>query len=201
MRHTLSGPATATLTLAVMLGAACDPGPAAQGTGARPSAASAPANAPSGTASNETRPAEIEKIKVGMAADSAMYTPFFIAKEKGYYTDEGLEIEMITLPGGPGTTALIAGEIDYGTSAGSAAGAMLKGAPIKVIYTNADRPGYDIWSTGPEITSLADLPGKTLGIQSRGDTTDIGARMVLQQHGIDPNTVSYITVGGGTQRV
>ena len=31
-----------------------------------------------------------------------MYAPFFIAKEKGYYADEGLEIEMITLPGGPG---------------------------------------------------------------------------------------------------
>ena len=135
-----------------------------------------------------------------MAADSAMYAPFFIAIEKGYYADEGIELDSVTLPGGPGTTALVAGEIDYGTSAGSAASAALKAAPIKVVYTNADRPGYDIWSTGPEVTSLNDLVGKTLGIQSRGDTTDIGARMVFMQHGIDPASVNYISVGGAPQR-
>ncbi|HEY7062993.1 MAG TPA: ABC transporter substrate-binding protein [Chloroflexota bacterium] len=145
--------------------------------------------------------APLEKVRVAMAADSAMYTPFFIAIEKGYYTDEGIELDSVTLPGGPGTTALVAGEIDYGTSAGSAASAALKGAPIKVVYTNADRPGYDIWSTGPEVTQLSDLVGKSLGIQSRGDTTDIGARIVFMQHGIDPASVNYLTIGGSAQRL
>jgi len=185
----------ALLALAVLLGAACGPSAAAgDASGGRTAGGAAPAAAPG-------QPPPLEKVRVALAADSAMYAPFFIAMDKGYFADEGLEVVTVTLPGGPGTTALLAGEIDYGTSAGSAASAMLKGAPIKVVYTNADRPGFDIWSTSPELTSLADLPGKTLGIQSRGDTTDLAARMVFQQRGIDPASVNYVAIGGGAQRL
>jgi ABC-type nitrate/sulfonate/bicarbonate transport system substrate-binding protein len=194
-------PSAVVLAAAIGLTAACGSGAAPT----TPSGSSAPGNAPpaeqSAAPAGQARPAPTDKVKVALASDSAMYTPFFIAQEKGYFADEGLDLEMINLPGGPGTTALVAGEIDYGTSAGSAASAALKGAPIKVVYTNADRPGYDIWSTGPEVTTLADLVGKTLGIQSRSDTTDLAARMAFQQHGIDPNSVSYLAIGGGAQRM
>jgi ABC-type nitrate/sulfonate/bicarbonate transport system substrate-binding protein len=110
-------------------------------------------------------------------------------------------MEIITAPGGVATPALIAGEVQYSTSAASSVSAILKGAPLKVIYTNADRPGYELWSSVPEVRTLQDLVGKSIGIQSRGDTMDIAARMLLQQHGIDPNSVTYTVMGAGAARL
>ena len=95
--------------------------------------------------------------------------PIFVAIEKGYHRDEGLTVEMIRAGGGVATQALIAGDLHFSTSAGSALGAMLRGADIKVIYTNIDRPGYQLWSGQPEIKTLKDLIGKRVGVTSRGD--------------------------------
>ena len=55
----------------------------------------------------------------------------FVAIEKGYHRDEGLAVEMIQAGGGVATQALIAGDLHFSTSAGSALGAMLRGADIR----------------------------------------------------------------------
>jgi NitT/TauT family transport system substrate-binding protein len=97
---------------------------------------------------------------------------------------------------------LISGDIQYSTSAASSVSAILKGAPLKVIYTNSDHPGYELWSSSPDVKTLADLAGKTIAVQSRGDTMEIAARLALEQHGVDPDSVSYIAVGyGSAQRL
>jgi len=143
----------------------------------------------------------LEPLKVAFAADSAVYAPMFIAIEKGYFADEGLAIEIVKAGGGVATPALMAGELQYSTSAASALSAMLIGAPLKIIYTNADRTDYELWSTTPEVRTLADVVGKTIGVQSRGDTMEIAVRMALQQEGIDPDAVTYVSVGVGPQRL
>ncbi len=185
--------------LLALLGAslACSPGAAPPLTPVPAQrAVSAPADLPAPSA-----PPPLERLRVPFASYSAVYTPFFIAIEKGYLAEEGLEMEIFSAGGGVATPALIAGEIAYSTSAASAVSAILKGAPAKVIYTNADRPGYELWSSTPEVRSLADLVGKGIGIQSRGDTMEIAVRMLLQQHGIDPNAVVYTVMGVGPARL
>jgi NitT/TauT family transport system substrate-binding protein len=157
------------------------------------------------SAAGEARPADtprpLEKLQVSFASVSAVYTPFLIAMDKGYYAEDGLEIEMVRVGGGVATPALISGETQYSTSAATSVSAILKGAPLKVIYTNADRAGYDLWTSAPDVQTLRDLVGKAIGIQSRGDTMEIAARMVLQQNGIDHNAVNYVAMGVGNQRL
>jgi len=124
----------------------------------------------------------------------------FVAIEKGYHREEGLAVEMIRAGGGIATQALIAGDLHFSTSAGTALGAMLRGAEIKVVYTNIDRPGYQVWSAQPEIRTLKDLVGKKVGVTSRGDTQELSVRLLLRKHGLNPNGVAYIPVGfGGTR--
>jgi NitT/TauT family transport system substrate-binding protein len=79
--------------------------------------------------------------------------------------------------------------------------AAIQGAPLKVILTSADRVPYQMWSSTPEIRTLADLAGKTLGVQARGDTFEIATRLLLHKHGIDPNAVVYTAIGTGNQRL
>src|SRR4051812_8035754 len=113
--RTASGPLAALALAALLAGAACGPSATPSGSAAPRSAAAGGAGSPAsggaaGPAAVDTRPAALEPIKVSFAADSAVYAPFFIAMEKGYYADQGLAIEMVKAGGGVATPALIAGE-------------------------------------------------------------------------------------------
>jgi len=142
-----------------------------------------------------------EKVRFSVAAVTGSYMDEMAAIEKGYHREEGLTVEMIRAGGGIATQALMAGDLHFSTSAGSALSAMLRGAEIKVIYTNIDRPGYQVWSGQPEIKSLKDLIGKKIGVTSRGDTQELSVRLLLRKHGIDANSVVYIPVGFGATRL
>ena len=152
------------------------------------------------TAAQILRAAE-ENIRFSVAAVTASYMDEFVAIEKGYHRDEGLTVEMIRAGGGIATQALMAGDLHFSTSAGSALSAMLRGAAIKVIYTNIDRPGYQLWSGHGEIKQLKDLIGKRVGVTSRGDTQELSVRLLLRKHGVDANAVAYVPVGFGAQRL
>jgi NitT/TauT family transport system substrate-binding protein len=142
-----------------------------------------------------------QKVRFSVAAVTASYMDEFVAIEKGYHRDEGLSVEMLRIGGGIATQALIAGDLHFSTSAGSALSAMLRGAEMKVVYTNIDRPGYQLWSARPEIKTLRDLAGKRVGVTSRGDTQELSTRLLLRKHGIDANSVAYVPVGFGAQRL
>ena len=147
------------------------------------------------TGSGPTAP--LERIKVSFAADAAIYAPFFIAIDKGYLAEEGLEMEIIKAGGGTATPALISGDLQYSTSASASVSAILRGAPLKIIFTNADRPMDELWSTSPDIKTLADLQGKSVGVISRGDSMELETKIVLMQNGIDPNALSFTGSGSG----
>ena len=142
-----------------------------------------------------------DKVRFSVAAITGSYMDEFVAIEKGYHREEGLSVEMIRAGGGIATQALIAGDLHFSTSAGSALSAMLRGAEVKVVYTNIDRPGYQLWSGQPEIRNLKDLVGKKVGVTSRGDTQELSVRLLLRKHGIDANSVVYIPVGFGATRL
>jgi len=142
-----------------------------------------------------------DKVRMSVAAVTGSYMDEFVAIEKGFHREEGLSVEMIRAGGGVATQALIAGDLHFSTSAGSALGAMLRGAEIKVVYTNIDRPGYQLWSGHPDIKTLKDLVGKRAGVTSRGDTQELSVRLLLRKHGLDANSVAYIPVGFGATRL
>jgi NitT/TauT family transport system substrate-binding protein len=137
----------------------------------------------------------LEKVKMSIAARAMNYAPYFIPIVKGYFKDEGLDVEIVDAGGGVATPAQISGEIDFNTSASSALSAMLRGAQLRIVYFPWDKTIYQIWATTPEIKTLADVKGKAIGVQTRGDTFEIGVRLSLANHGIDPNSVSYTPLG------
>ena len=131
----------------------------------------------------------------------ALFAPFFIAVEKGYLQEENLELELSTAGGSAATAALLSGDIDFGGSAATAMNAALTGAPIKVVYSGSDRPLSELWANVADLRTLADLPGKAIGVISRADTNEIALRLALGQQGLDPDSVTYVAVGVGGQRI
>ncbi len=141
-----------------------------------------------------------QKTRVALASSSVNYAPYFIGIEKGYYKEEGFDIEIVKATGAASTAALLSGDIPYSTSGAAAMSAAMKGAPVKLIFFPWDRPTFQIWSTTPAIKTMQDLKGKSIGIQARGDTFEIALRMALMANKMDPNSIGYTALGYGSGR-
>jgi len=139
--------------------------------------------------------AELREINVTMPTFSADFAPYLIPIEKGYYAEDGIAIKITKAGGGVATPALLSGTVDLSTSAASALSAILRGAPLKIVYTMAHRPTYQLWSTKPELKTLADLKGQPVGIISRGDTFEIAMRLTFLQAGLPLDWVGYTALG------
>src|SRR5215475_15925248 len=139
---------------------------------------------------------KLEDIRVSFASFGVIYYPHFIAKELGFYQDEGLNIEIIAMPGGLATQALVAGDLHFSTSSGSSLNASLRGIKLKVVYVNLDRPLYRLWSWRDEIRTVTDLRGRGIGVASRGDTMEGAANLLLRKYGMDPvRDVIWVALG------
>ncbi|HZS00543.1 MAG TPA: ABC transporter substrate-binding protein [Chloroflexota bacterium] len=176
------------------------PAPTTQAAPPSSSGAASPAPAAPATAAPPSPP-PLESLKMGLPAMTATFAPMFIAAEKGYFAEEGLAVELVTASANVSIASLLTGEMQFSGSGASAVSAALKGADLKVVYTSADRPLSELWSAAPEIRTLENLPGKAVGVQSRGDSTELALRIALLGHGIDPGALTYIAVGVGPQRL
>jgi NitT/TauT family transport system substrate-binding protein len=142
----------------------------------------------------------LETVKVSLASVSMNYAPYLTAIDKGYFREEGLEIEMVKAPGASATAALLSGDVPFSTSGATAMSAAMKGAAVKLVFFPWDRPAFQVWATQPDLKTLEDLKGKMVGIKSRGDAFEIALRMVLMNHNIDPASIGYTALGQGNGR-
>jgi NitT/TauT family transport system substrate-binding protein len=138
--------------------------------------------------------AALDSFKLSISNYAGVYSPFLIAVDKGYFAAQGLDVQIQIAAGGLAVPSLLSGEVPYTASAATAMGAIIKGAPLKVIYTNADRSVQQLWSAA-DIKTLQDLKGRTIGVASRGDSNEVTVRMLLAQEHIDPSTIAFTALG------
>jgi ABC-type nitrate/sulfonate/bicarbonate transport system substrate-binding protein len=144
-----------------------------------------------------TSQAAADPFRMTIPVLSASFAPYLIALAKGYYRDDGLDVQRITAQGSVATAALLSGGIEVSTSSSAALSAIMRGAPFKIVYTMMDRPDYQLWSTVPELKTLQDLKGRNVGVQTRGDTYEIAMRLTLKAAGLPMDWVGYTAVGMG----
>jgi NitT/TauT family transport system substrate-binding protein len=126
------------------------------------------------------------------------FAPFQLAKAKGYYKAEGLDVDFQVGKGGADVAKQVAvGNADLGGGIGDtpmivrANGltvkgvALLGGRSLGSIFTRKDA----------NIKSPADLKGKNVGVLSFQDTTYYNLLAVLAHHGIKKEDLSIQAVG------
>jgi len=113
---------------------------------------------PSGAAIAQT------KITVGkIVGGIGLHIPSYIAMDKGFFKEEGLDARWIELQGRPMITAGLTGNLDFVPIPSGGANAVLTaGAPLKYIVNQSLKPQYIIVAKA-EIKKVEDLKGKTLG--------------------------------------
>jgi NitT/TauT family transport system substrate-binding protein len=141
-----------------------------------------------------------DHIRFSYVVPTIDYTPLLVAIDHGYFTEEGIAVELVQAQGGIATPALISGDLDFSGSSSAAISAVLKGAHLKVLTTGEDRSAYELW-TRPDIKTLDDLKGQQVGVISRGDTTEISLRYVLAQRHLPDDFVSFTPLGATAARI
>jgi NitT/TauT family transport system substrate-binding protein len=150
------------------------------------------------SASSDTSgPVEMQKVSVGNFGNSTLTMPLTIAQEQGFFEDAGLEVETVVAPSGPAlASALIGGttQIATGVTQGIFP-AMAQGQPLRAVGPFGQ---MDLQLVVPEdsgVKDVADLEGKNIGVTARGAVSETFARTMLEEAGVDPDSVTYVAVG------
>jgi NitT/TauT family transport system substrate-binding protein len=140
--------------------------------------------------------AAAQKITISVPGVEGVGGAFYVAQDKGYFAAEGLDVELLVAGGGIATPALISGSIDGSASSASALTAILRGAPLRIALVFEERSQYQLWAAA-NIRTFTDLKGKSVGIQTRGDSFEIAMRLALQGAGLSPDAVGYTALATG----
>jgi len=188
------GGALAAAVLAALLAASCSgagapsaPAPAA----AEQPRAAAPAAAPAPTARIKARSA--------FTTTSASSLPWWIAKDAGYFEEQGLDVDLVHVDAGATLLAAMHnGELDITGGGGpSMVLGYLQGLETIIIGINVNVLEGGVY-VRPEIQTVDDLRGKVIGVNRIKAITDINARLGLQRLGLTPD-VDFTTRGTGGQ--
>ena len=87
-----------------------------------------------------TTSAEARKVQIAVATLSQSVLPLVVAKEKGYFKEEDLEVELILTTASVANMSLLGGNVDFISSGSSAMVAISRGAPLKFIFIGFNRP-------------------------------------------------------------
>jgi NitT/TauT family transport system substrate-binding protein len=142
-----------------------------------------------------------EIVTLGISTVGLYELPTEIAKRKGFYQEEGLEVRKIAVRTGIQVAALLAGELDYSTVSGIVSSASIQGLPLKTVMGWLDKPLHMLIAR-PGIKTLADLKGKRIAVSGLNSVPHVAVREALIQAGMNPDKdVQFIALGGSSERV
>jgi NitT/TauT family transport system substrate-binding protein len=142
-------------------------------------------------------------LRVGFANVAAAHAPLYVALESGAFARQGLDVDLTNL--GSAVTsqaAIMSGEaLAAGLGGSSTVAAMISGADVSIVAAIFDTVPYQVLST-PDVSTIADLRGKTVGVNRFGGAADFVIRYLLRQAAVDPEReVAFIQVGAQSERV
>lgn len=140
------------------------------------------------------RPLKLMPVRIGIVSRSTLDMPFYVAKERGFFREEGLEPEIILMKAALAVQAMLGASIDFGTATGTAVNAAVNGADVRVVLAMSDRPSFDLIAQR-SITSVQQLRGKKIGVSGIGSLTEILARQILIANQIPPDQVTFLPLG------
>ena len=141
-----------------------------------------------------------ERLTVSQYGILAPTLPYAVALEKGFFKEEGLDIDGIIQSHGGGTSVrnMLASDLPVAEMALTAAIAAHKqGIDVRIIGDNAHTVGELVWvaKKGSPVRTIADLKGKKAAFTSPRSVTEMIIKTVLKRNGLLGQTET-IAAGG-----
>src|SRR5947208_11242026 len=137
----------------------------------------------------------LQKVTLSYSSSGITSIEFFIAKEKKFFQEEGLEPLLVQMSANAAIAAGITGDLNGLSSIGSAIRAIQRGAALRAVSVSLRRPLFWLIAR-PEYKSVRELKGKVLGIVTFGGSLHTAARKLITMCGYEhDNELTTIQAG------
>lgn len=137
----------------------------------------------------------LQKVVVTYSSRSIASIDLFVAQERGFFREEGLEPQLVQVRATAAIAALVSGEVHALGSVGSVIRVIPRGAPVKVLAISLRRPVFWLVSR-PELKTFADLRGKVMGTTTIGGSQHTAGMRMLRRAGLNPDKDVTTVIGG-----
>jgi NitT/TauT family transport system substrate-binding protein len=146
--------------------------------------------------SQPARSQSLKKVTLAISATNVNYLPFFVALQKGFYRDEGIDLQVIYMPSTLTSKTVLTGDVDYSGAVSGVVGAAVTGQPLKVVMFTVARPLLFLISR-KEISEPQQLKGKKIAGSTPGASATLLATQALKHFGLEPGRdVAIMPMGG-----
>src|SRR5437870_3689919 len=143
----------------------------------------------------------LDRIRMAVSNPNMPNLTVAVAQKKGFFKDENIDAEIIRMNPNVAITALSTGDVDYCQLFGAVVGGAIAGLPVRIVAGFLDNWPMTLIAQ-PEYKSVKDLKGKALGVSSYGATPDVGARLMFQHFGIEPDKeLKVLALGSDAARI
>ena len=124
-----------------------------------------------------------KRVRLGIQSNNIGFLPFHLAYHKGYYREQGIDLETIFMATQAVNAAFVRGDIDYSAAINGMVQTIVRGNPAKILACAVDRPLISLIAR-KDIRSAQDLKGKKIGGSTPGGTATLMADTALKHLGL-----------------
>ena len=141
-----------------------------------------------------------EPVRAAYPSANVQFLPAFVALEKDFYKQEGLDAELISVRNAlTAVQALIGNQIHFIFSVGPQMPSIWEGSDIILLAQQVGRPTFSMIVT-PDIHKVIDLKEKKIGV-SFGGSTFAGTKALLELNKVSDKDVQYVSIPGSSPKI
>ena len=142
----------------------------------------------------DLRAQSLKKVRMGIQSTNIGFLPFHLAYHKGFYREQGLDLETIFMSTQAVNAAFVRGDVDYSAAVNGIIQGIVRGAPAKILACAVDRP-LQSFIARKDIRAPRDLKGKKVAGSTTGGTATLMADAALKHFGLEPGRdVTVVTL-------
>jgi NitT/TauT family transport system substrate-binding protein len=138
----------------------------------------------------------LKKVRLASSSTNVSFLALYTALHRGFFKDEGIDLEIIFMPANLASTAVLNGDVDFNGAVTGTIGAAVQGRPMKVLLFTVTKPLLFLMGR-KDIKDVKQLKGKKIAGSSPGGSATLLANQALKQIGLEPGKdVSVLQMSG-----
>jgi len=144
--------------------------------------------------------AQTQKVRISISSRSNTSVPYYVAVSKGFFREEGMDVEIIQANPRLGAMALINGDVAFTGTFVSTVRGILSGFPLKIVLVSLKKGVYYLIAH-PSVKDIHDLKGKKLGVSSIRGSDHLVAEELFKSKGFNPAQLQPVVLGDTSVRL